>query len=104
MSNIDKTLDCLNIDNQKPPTNSPNKMIIQPALFEFKEFGKKLIKAFCEGIQFAIKLLEIIETRIKINENTVKTLLLNLAIISFGFVNNPLTDIEFFVRIINKSK
>ena len=52
-----------------------------------------MIKEYCVGIKFAIRLVESIETKMNINENTVKALLLNFAIISLGLVNNVSEEI-----------
>ena len=50
VSKILKDNPLLNIESQKVDTINAEIIIIIPALLEFKELGKKLIKVFCEGI------------------------------------------------------
>ena len=52
----------------------------------FKFLGKKFNNEFCVGMQFAIKFVEADANNIKKITNIVKRVLLNLPMISVGFV------------------
>ena len=76
----------LKTESQNVEINNPDKIINRAGVFKFDMLGNKLIKMFCEGTQFAIKLVEREEIIINISEIIVKKLLSILPIISLGFV------------------
>ena len=62
----------------------PKIPIITPEDVEFNLLGIRLIKQFCEGIKFAIKLVDAVANKIKNKAITLKKILSNFPIISVG--------------------